>query len=72
MARRLSDIGGGPSYATDWLTGELSPNVSFHYGKWWTEYHYEHWMRDRVSDRRRIHRNKAAKAFLGSQPNDWE
>lgn len=70
--RRLQDRGWGESFSTDWLTGEESPNVTFQEGKWWTEYHYLHWRKDRVSDQRRIQRNKSAKSFLSSQPNDWE
>lgn len=70
--RRLGNPGFGQSVASDWLTGETSPNVVFQEGKWWTGYHYDHWSRDRVSDRRRIQRNRAARTFLGSQPNEWE
>ena len=61
-----------PPIASDWLTGESSPNVIYRDGKWWTSYHWEHWRKDREADRRRLDRNRAVKTFLRGQPNDWE
>lgn len=58
--------------ASDWLTGEYSPDVVFREGKWWTTTHWD-WSatgRDRTFDRRRLRRNRACRTFLNTQPVD--
>lgn len=70
--RRLPNDAQFPAIASDWLTGEVSPSVSFHDGKWWTDYHWVHWRRDRERDQRRLRLNQAAKTFLSTQTTGWE
>ena len=56
-----------PARASDWLTGEVSPNVTFQQGKWWTGYHWVNWGRDRLSDILKFRRNRAVSRFLSNQ-----
>jgi hypothetical protein len=65
--RRLPNLANFPPVAKDWLTGEESSDVVFRKGKWWTSTHYEFVERDKVSDQRRVQRNKAMKTFLRGQ-----
>lgn len=66
MARLPKDFG-EESIASDWLTGETSSDVTYREGKWWTTYHYDHWRRDRIADRRRLDRNRGLRTFLRTQ-----
>ena len=72
MARsgRLPNLAGFPPIASDWLTGESSPNVVYREGKWWTKYHYDHWKKDREKDKRRLDRNRAIRTYLRTQAAD--
>jgi hypothetical protein len=54
-------------YATDWATGDITDDVVFRDGKWWTRYHYETVRRDRERDRERGRRNRAVSRFLNAQ-----
>ena len=66
----LPDLGFGPSQASDWATGDVSPNVIFREGKWWTRYHYDTTARDRDRDRQRVRRHQAVSRFFSSQATD--
>ena len=71
MARPpLPRLGAGHSIAADWATGDVTQDVTWFEGKWWTSYHYETARRDRERDRERIRRNRTVSRFLGSQTTD--
>ena len=71
MARApLPKLFGTHSMAKDWLTGEVSSDVVFRGGKWWTSQHWRTNGRDVERDRRRLERNQDLKAYLASQPAD--
>ena len=73
MARTRSPLpsyGLGVSVASDWLPGDVSEDVTWQQGKWWTVMHWRTRGRDLERDRERLRRNKAVGAFLRTQSAD--
>lgn len=60
----------GPSVASDWATGDVSQDVVYRYGKWWTAYHFRQDRRDLERDRERVRRNQRVSRFMGAQGTD--
>lgn len=65
--RRLPNDPDFPPVASDWETGEISPNVVFREGKWWDIDHYEMDRKDELDDLRRFKRNRSLSTFLANQ-----
>ena len=66
----LPPLVSGPSYASDWATGDVTDDAVWYQGKWWTGYHYTTVAKDRARDQERRRRNRAVSRFLSGQATD--
>lgn len=61
-----------PAYASDFMTGETSTDVTFQQGKWWTTTHWINWRRDLVRDIRLLMLARGVRNYLSRQPRNFK